>query len=340
MFTPLTFQKNAAIQVDRLDNSGITPSTSAKKLGYGLPSNSYLLTERGNDTTFVVQAWPNSDVDSNLSGGDGHNWVLTQATATGCSSNWWMLSIPTDNNTEPGPAGNYPTLLGTDGIKKGQLCINSRLRPACTGDRDWVGLINSGSIYDWDDPQPITVAIGLRHSDETFVCAVNGVSASVVFENRNNKTTPAISGLRGFNDLIPPTTTDPDTNSRPQDMNLGYSSLFSTEVALSGSFSEWVFYDRLLTMDEMKLVTNQPYGQPLNVIDTEPTLHFRFREELKVTTTAAFVPEQIENKAFDNLGTQTGADVNQMQSVVGPLGGVLDSGSVMNTQVYEYQDRV
>ena len=42
MFTPLTFQKNAAIQIDRLDNANFTDSNSIiKKFGYGVPQNNY-----------------------------------------------------------------------------------------------------------------------------------------------------------------------------------------------------------------------------------------------------------------------------------------------------------
>lgn len=342
MFTPLTFQKNAAIQVDRMNNSGYTASTSAKQLGYGVATNPYLLSNSGSDCTIVVQAWPNSDYDAAPAGGDDHNWIFWTGTNSNFGSTWWMLTCPTDNNTEPGPASNYPTLLGSDGIKKGQLAINCRCRPGTpsnTTDRDWIALINSGSIYDWSDPQPITIALGFNHGANEFVCAVNGESGSVVFENRNNKSSPPINTARFFTDIVKADSTDPDINTRDLNIACGYSSLFSTRNALSGSFGEVSFYDTLLTMDEMKLVTNQPYGQPTNILDTQPTMLYRMREELKEASSGGSVPNSI-NKAFPQLGTQGGSDISQIQSVISDTAlSSLDSGSVMNTQAYEYQPR-
>ena len=338
MFTPLTFQKNAAIQVDRMNNSG-SASTSTKQLGYGVARNPYLLANSGSDCTIVVQAWPNSDFDRAPAGGDDHNWIFWTGNNTNFGSTWWMLTCPTANNTEPGPAGDYPNLLGTDGIKKGQLAINSRIRPDGGGNRDWMALINSGSIYDWTDPQPITIAIGFNHAGNEFVCAVNGESGSVVFEDRSSQTSPPINTSRFFTDMVPATSTDPDINIRNLNIACGYSDLFSTRNALSGSFGEVSFYDTLLTMDEMKLVTNQPYGQPTNVLNTQPALLYRMREELKESSTAGFVPNSI-NKAFPQLGTQGGSDISQIQSVISDTATLsLDSGSVMNTQAYEYQPR-
>ena len=346
MFTPLTFQKNAAIQIDRFDNANFTDSNSiTKKFGYGVPQNNYFRGERfQQDGTIVMQVWPNSDDSRGATGAGEQKWMLWNTDYTGVSSCWWQVYIPTANDTQIGSETNYGTLFDSpEGLLKGQICINSRMRPGASN-RDAMACIAShsadegtGFLYDWTDPQPITLAVGYNHTTSEFTCAINGVSHSVDWAYRDTQTSQGND--KWLTDMAGASAASNNT------CNYGYAEIYAgTRGISSGSYGEVSYYDECLTSDEMKIITNQPYGQPTNVLDKQPTLLYRFREELKEAQNASSTTGQIGgDTAFPNLGTkgQTTSSLAQAKTVnqqVSTLNvGSITSGSVMNTQAYEYQ---
>ena len=108
----------------------------------------------------------------------------------------------------------------------------------------------------------------------------------------------------------------------------------------SGSMGEWAYYSSSLSQDEMNLITNQPYGQPTNVLDKQPQFLYRFQEEQKETATGTSMPNnQLNgNTAYPNLGTIVTASLAQAKTVGDSLRDIT-SGSVLNTQNGEYYAR-
>lgn len=310
MFTPLAIHKNRITEIDRLDNTVVGSSTAAKVGGYKQADNTYWMSK--SEGTIVVQAWPNSDdLRYNGTGTNRLKWMFWNAESNG--SGWWSLCVATGDNIQIGGGSNYLLLDDTLGWKKGQIGVQCRFRQGAVA--DGLILIDSGSTYDWTDPQPIRIAFQVDATAQKYAASINGNTAPVVEEPRSGD--PDWSGYQFLSDL----------GGSTANVTFGYGNALFDEILMSGSYYEWSFYDEVLTQSEMNTITAQPYGQPSNVLDTQPAVHFVYTQENKSAT-----------NSFSNLGndaTYTDTITSEHQAA-----GQITSGSVYDTGINDYQTRI
>jgi len=337
MFTPLTFNKNNTIEIDRFDNSAITADTSDKANGYSTATQP---TTQGNnlDGTFIISAFPNSDYQTGTAGGQGQYFLFSAEGTT--ASTWFSLSIPTaDNQANIGSYTNYSPYLGTEGVAKGQISINMRQRQGGTINNDGIILLNSGSIYDWDNPTPITIAYSVDMTALTAKCSINGETATVLQIGRQGDGKPDPTDPMQFTNL---TTTN--TSAASVYLAQGFSPQIRKQSTPSGSFSEWGYYTSSLNQDELNTITGQRYGDPTNVLDKQPQLMYRFHEDEKQQSAGApTAPHQLNGKFdFPNIGNGFvgAADVNQTHTIKETAAMVISSGSVYDMETEEYRTRI
>lgn len=335
MFSPLTFNKNNTIEIDRFDNSGITPDTTDKANGYSTAAQP---TTQGNnlDGTIVVAAYPNSDYNTGTSGGQGQ-WFLFSAEGQFYST-WFSLSIPTaDDQLNIGNYTNYSPYLGTSGVLKGQIGIGVRQRPAGGTNYDGIILINSGSIYDWNNPTPITLAYSVDMTASSSLCSINGQTANVLQIPRS--ITPAPTDPMQFTNL----TTTLSNGNESVFLAFGFSPQVRKQQSPDGSFSEWAYYTSSLNQDELNIITGQRYGDPTNVLPKQPQLMYRFHEDQKQQAAGPTAPHQLNGVTdFPNIGNGfVGAsDVNQIHTIKETANMVISSGSVYDMESRDYKTRI
>lgn len=335
MFRPLTNNKNNTIEVDRFDNSGITADTTDKANGLSTASQP---TTFGTDLdgTIVVSAFPNSDYITSTGGGQAQYFLFT-AEGTSCST-WFGLSIPTaDNMLNIGSYTNYSPYLGTSGVLKGQLGVAFRQRPNCGDNRDGIILINSGSIYDWDNPTPITIAYSVDMTAGTVKCSVNGETANILQLNRDDGKPDATEPMFFSNIMI-------GSANRNGYLAQGFSPEIRKQTTSSGSFSEFCYYTSSLNQDELNTIAGQRYGDPTNVLDKQPQIRYRYTEENKTDATQGpSVPHQLNgNTAYINLGTylDSQADVTRIKTIKETANMSITSGSVYDMESRDYKTRI
>jgi hypothetical protein len=335
MFTPLTFNKNNTIEIDRFDNSAITADTTDKANGYSTAAQP---TTQGNnlDGTFIISAFPNSDYQTGTAGGQGQYFLFS---AEGNSvSTWFSLSIPTaDNQSNVGSYTNYSPYLGTEGVAKGQISINMRQRQGGGGNNDGIILLNSGSVYDWDNPIPVTIAYSVDMTALTAKCSINGETATVLQIGRDDGKTDPTDPLQ-FTNL---TTTN--TVSSNVYLANGFSPKIRKQSTPSGSFNEFCYYTSSLNQDELNIMTGQRYGDPTNVLDKQPQLMYRFHEDEKQQSGGPSAPHQLNgNFDFPNIGNGFvgESDVNQAHTIKETAAMVISSGSVYDRETEEYRTRI
>ncbi len=335
MFTPLTFNKNNTIEVDRFDNSAITADTSDKANGYSTAAQP---TTQGNnlDGTFVIAAFPNSDYGTATSTGD-LQYTLFSAEGDFLST-WFSLTIPTaDGQANIGSYTQYNPYLGPEGVAKGQISVNTRQRQGGGDNNDGIILLNSGSVYDWDNPIPVTIAYSVDMTALTAKCSINGVSASVLQIGRQDGKTDPTDPIQ-FTNL---TTTD--TVSNNVYLAYGFSPKIRKQSTCSGSFSEFAYYTSSLNQDELNIITGQRYGDPTNVLDKQPQLMYRFHEDEKQASGGPSAPHQLNgNFDFPNIGNGFvgESDVNQIHTIKETAAMVISSGSVYDMETEEYRTRI
>jgi hypothetical protein len=309
MFTPLAIHKNRITEINRFDNTVVATSTSQKVGGYFQNRNAYFAGK--NEGTIVVQAWPNSDdLRYNGTGTNRFKWMFWNSDSA--TSGWFSICVATDDNIQIGAGSNYTLLDNTLGWKKGQMGVQCRFRPSYIA--DGLILINSGSTYDWTDPQPIRIAFTCDNTAQKYSCSLNGETAVVVEEARSGD--PDWTGYQFLSDL-----------GGDVDVSLGYSNTTFKEILMSGSYYEWSFYNTPLTQSEMNTITSQPYGQPSNVLTTQPDVHYVFTEENKSATLT-----------YDSFGTDV--SYTDDMSTEFQTAGQITSGSVFDAGTKDYRTRL
>jgi len=332
MFRPLTYNKNNTIEIDRFDNTAITPSSGDKANGYQVPEQD--VTQGNNlDGAWVISAYPNSDYKTGLGGGQDQYFLFSAEGQQ--ASTWFSLAIPTaDNQLNIGPYTDYSPYLGSSGVLKGQIGVGIRQRPNAGSNYDGIILINSGSIYDWNNPQPITIAYSVDMTAGTELCAVNGVSASALQIDRAGQ---------GGAPTDPMQFTNLTTTSTTQDkawLAFGFSPNIRKASTPSGSFAEFAYYTSSLNQDELNRISGQRYGDPTNVLDKQPQILYRFGGDKELTTGTA-VTHQLEGiTAFPNLGSYTEEVLSQCKTVKETADMVIASASVYDMEIEEYRPRI
>lgn len=311
MFTPLALKRNRIEELDRFDNTPVTADTGGKVGGYYQTDSNYWGFHNG---TVIVQAWPNAD-DLRYTGTSGNRfkWMFFNI-ENNSQAAWWSLCVATDDNIQIGAGSDYSLLDNTDGWKKGQFGVQTRFRSS--GNADGLILIDSGSFYDWTDPQPIHIAYVNDQINSQFRASINGETKAVVAEPRSGREADW-NDYYFWGDLG---TTDSN------DLSFGYSPEDFTEILMSGSYYEFQFYTESLSQEEINLITSQPYGTPGNVLDKQPHVHYRFTEEYKT------------GLEFPNIGTDTG--FTKTFETRFETANQITSGSVYDYGIKDYRGRI
>ncbi len=345
MFTPLAYNKNTQIEIDRFDNSGYSTDTSVKAMGIGIPDTDFYSIGSGcNAGTIAVQAFPNAS-DTKSPYGAESKWLFWSHEASSVSA-WWQLYIAGADNTQIGGGSNYSMLDNTVGTPKGGFFVSLRERSGGGGNNDGLLWLNSGSdwasgegLYDWDNPEPIRIAITFKKdtpvNEGTFYASLNGQTMTATWENRSGYNVQARKWLC---DICP----------TGQDVKIGHG--YSTKVQRtgvdSGSFSEITYFTSSLSQEEMNAITAQPYGAPLNFLskrndaskENEANVDYVIRQENKVQTSGDTITSQLNGVfAYANKG-QTSDAPTQAKTVADSLANVT-SGSALNTELDEYRLR-
>ena len=342
MFSPLTIKKNRIEELDRFDNTNVVNSTTATKHGgLGIPSQQ--VTQGDNlDGTIVIQAWPQTDYVACTGRGGGEKWHLWCGESDGVST-WFQLCVPTaDNQLNVGGGADYGTSYGfpvnylntSTGVDKGQIGISFRVRPNAGGTAyDGIVLFNSGSTYDWTDPQPIRIAYSVDMTAGVGKASLNGETVDVLQLNRKNNT-GAPNPIMFSNLTIGVV--------RNAIITYGYSNATFDEAVPSGSFSEISYYTSSLLQDELNLITAQPYGSPSNVLSNkQPQIHYVIREDNKEQTSGNTLSGQLNGVfAYPNEGTEPNTDLAQLKTVSDYANFVVTSGSVYDGGNNEYRERL
>lgn len=324
MFSPLTIRKNRIDEINRLDNTQVAASTATnKKLGYFSRDTSYWGFTSG---TLVCRTYPNS-VDLRYTGTSTNRfkWMMFNM-ENNSQASWWSLCIATDNNIQIGGGADYSLLDNTLGWKKGQIGIQTRFRPTSTTVADGLILIDSGSTYDWDNPQPIHIAYVNDQVNSQFRASINGETKPVVGQARNND--PDWSNYLFWGDLG---TTDSN------DLTFGYSPGDFTEILMSGSYNEFQFYTASLTQDEINVITSQPFGCPGNVLDKQPQVHYVFTQDHKVPVSVSQTSGET-GFAYNNVGTDTTYTTQFVETSL--YANAITSGSVLDGGIKDYRARL
>lgn len=332
MFTPLSYNKPHIEKIDRFDNSGIADSpTTTKRGGYGVPPTN-TFSETDVDATIFIQAWPNSDDVRCTGRGGGEKWYLWCAEPSIATSAWWQLCIPTANNQQVGGGSDYDLLDNTTGVLKGQIMVPFRIRPSGGANEDGLILIDSGSIYDWTDPQPISIALAVQHGPTAvpLKASINGVTKPVRFEGRGTQTPNSASAW-----------TDVQLTGTAIQLTWGYDARAFDEALMSGSYYHMSYWSSSLSQEELNYLTAQPIGTPLaGIPNKQPQMSFTPREEQKETVVRTGLTGQLSGPfAFPNLGNTTAAAVSQLVTV-NQQAGQITSGSVYDIQTDNYRGRI
>ena len=322
MFSPLTIRKNRIDEINRLDNSQAPANTSGKKNGYFSTNSSYWGFTSG---TVVCRTYPNS-VDLRYTGPSGNRfkWMMFNI-ENNSQAAWWSLVIAADDNIQVGGGSGYSLLDNTLGWKKGQIGIQTRFRPGGVV-ADGLILIDSGSFYDWNDPQPIHIAYVNDQVNSQFRASINGETKPVVGQARAND--PDWSNWLFWGDLG---TTDNN------DLTLGYSPGDFNEILMSGSYNEFQFYTASLTQDEINVITAQPFGCPGNVLDKQPQVHYIFTEDHKVPVSVSQTSNET-GVAYNNIGTDTSYTTQFVETTL--YTNAITSGSVLDGGIKDYRGRL
>lgn len=330
MFTPLAIHKNRIQELDRLNNSSVSTGTAAKRGGYGVPSQDN--TQNANlDGTIVVQAWPNSDdVKTTTAGHQKYHLWTCEGTVL---STWWQLCIPTaDNQLNVGAYTDYPGVLGSSGVLKGQIGVSFRQRQGGGINQDGIILFNSGSVYDWTNPQPITIAYSVDMTAGVGKASIDGQTATVLQADR--------SAAPGATDPLMFTNLTTSTVSAIA-MTHGYSFVRFPQAIASGSVSQVLYYDSALNQDELNLITGQPWGEQLDILSKQPEFYYLITQEEKVQTSGNTITGQLNGVfAFENKGKSVAAGLSQLKSVSDTTGFTITSGSVFDTSTQDYRGRI
>ena len=344
MFTPLAYNKNTQIEVDRFDNSDYSTDTSVKAMGIGIPDTDfYSIGSNCFPGTIAVQAFPNAP-DTKSPYGAETKWLFWSHERANSSAAWWQFYIAGDDNTQIGGGSNYTMLDNTVGTPKGGFFIS--LRGRSSGQFDGLCWLNSGSnwasgegLYDWDNPEPVRIALTFKKDEPagigTFLASLNGETMTATFEDRSGYT---VGNKKWLCDTCP---TGEDVK-----IGHGYSPRVQRTGVDSGSFSEIAYFTSSLSQEELNTITAQPYGQPLDVLGkrndasktNQANVSYVIREENKVQTSGDTITSQLDGVfAYENKG-QTSDAPSQAKTVADSLASVT-SGSAVNTELGEYRLR-
>jgi hypothetical protein len=76
-----------------------------------------------------------------------------------------------------------------------------------------------------------------------------------------------------------------------------------SETSSNSSVAQMAFWTGSLNVEEMKVVSNQPFGEPLDVLNAQPSFHYYYEQDYKVNKRTALDGDEIANNSYNNLGS-------------------------------------
>ena len=327
MFTPLANNKPFINnEVDR-NSSSVNAKTNIVG-GYRMdsPENDNTFFEQCTDFTVAIQLLVDDRVfntnirrDNNIfqiGAGSGY-WLqiwpcMTGLQNTNIGSSTWMPDL------FPNPATafscwviNYRTAGGKDAFFNPDL--NSQFTPVEPG-----------------KPYTFVFCMGTQHTSGS--AAINGVNTTCGWQNRLSQGAGATA-----NDSI--STID---GAGPWRWSVnGYPEVGApvSQTTNNGSVCQMAFWTGSLNESEMKVVSNQQWGEPLDVVNQQPAFHYYFREDYKVNKRTTLNGDEIAGNSYNNLGTIGNQDWAQFTLADGVNFNYSNTGS-LDREIDEFRLRV
>ena len=267
----------------------------------------------------VIQCWPNSDDPrAATSGNNREKYLLFNLTNNNTSARkWWQFYIATENIANP---SGYDYL----NLNKGSYIVSVRGGTSSTSyDGQWI--FDSGSYYNWTQKDPITIAFS-QDGTTGMKASLNGNTMSVIWDPRNDQTN--YNGNDLFSQI---------DNGYNETLNFGWDKYHFNAIANSGSWEQYHFYSASLSQEELNTITGQIWGEEINILDKQPQLLYKFREEYKVNKDTSLESYEIGNASYNSLGTDT---PTQLTTATGGQTNLCTSGSVIDSGIQDYQERI
>ena len=323
MFTPLANNKpNINNEVDRNSSSVNATSAPAANIigGYRMDSPETNNTFFENCTDFTVAfQFVISDRYFNTAIRRDNNMFQISA-----GSRWyqiWPCMTGLNNNNLP---TWYPYLFNQDGegfvSALENWVINYRLSDGSDAAFN-PDLNNQFSPIEAGKPYTFVFSAGTQHPSGS--ACINGTQTSCGWQDRQGQGGNTTTSTDSISDI--------DNGTWRWSVN-GYPETGApvSQTSSNSSVAQMAFWTGPLNVEEMKVVSNQPFGEPLDVVDTQPSFHYYFKEDYKVDKRTALDGDEIANNSYNNLGSIGDQDYAQF---------TLADGSNFNYSATESYDR-
>lgn len=151
-------------------------------------------------------------------------------------------------------------------------------------------------------PYTFVFSMGTQHTSGS--AAINGVNTTCGWQNRLSQGAGATA-----NDSI--STIDSGGTWRWSVNGYPDTAAPVSQTTNNGSVCQMAFWTGSLNESEMRVVSNQQWGEPLDVVDQQPAFHYYFREDYKVNKRTALDGDEIAGNSYNNLGTVGNQDYAQ-----------------------------
>ena len=112
-----------------------------------------------------------------------------------------------------------------------------------------------------------------------------------------------------------------------------------SQTSSNSSVAQMAFWTGSLNVEEMKVVSNQPFGEPLDILDTQPSFHYYYKEDYKVDKRTALDGDEIANNSYNNLGSIGDQDYAQFTLADG-VNFNYSATESYDREAEQYRDRV
>jgi hypothetical protein len=324
MFSPLANNKPFINnEVDR-NSSSVNAKTNIVG-GYRMdsPENDNTFFEQCTDFTVAIQLLVDDRVfntnirrDNNIFQiAAGSRWFQIWPCMTGLDNTFLGGAYP---DLFPNPATafstwviNYRTAAGKDAAFNPDL--NSQFTPVEPG-----------------KPYTFVFSAGTQHPSGSS--AINGVTTTCGWQSRQGQSGNDATSTDGIS-VIDGGTWYWSVNGYPD------TAAPISQTTNNGSVCQMAFWTGSLNESEMRVVSNQQWGEPLDVVNQQPAFHYYFREDYKVNKRTALNGDEIANNSYNNLGTIGNQDWAQFTLADGLNFNYSNTGS-LDREIDEFRLRV
>ena len=327
MFTPLAYNKPSVN--NEVDRNNSTVSSRADIIGgYRMdnPNSNSAFFENCTDFTAAIQVVVTDLVFNTFIRRDNNAFQIS-------SGNRWFQIWPMMtglNNTNLGSSNFYPDLFPNPASAFSCWVVNYRTGNGYDAayNPDMTNLftpVEPGHAYTF------VFSAGSQHPSGSS--AINGVNTVCGWQGRQSQLGPTDVLATDGIDVIDAGTWRWSVNGYPD------TGAPVSETTSNGSVAQMAFWTGSLTQDEMRVVSAQPFGEPLNVLDTQPSFHYYFKKGYKVNKRTALDGDEIAGNSYDNLGTIGNQNYAQFTFASGSNFDCIETQSY-DRELEDYRDRV